>query len=87
MEVGKVTIYKIVLYHKDSVYKNLSLGAIWGLINKAENKGETSDIYARNYGADFKTKDIAKIHKLYEAELKKLNLVVCKNKIYSNEVI
>lgn len=86
MSAGNVIIYNCV-FTKSLFYENLFLGAIWGLINKAKNKGETSVTYSKNYGAEFKTKDIAKLFTLYEAELKKLNLVVCNNKIYSNTVI
>ncbi|XP_037032641.1 ATP-dependent DNA helicase PcrA-like [Bradysia coprophila] len=55
--------------------KTMQLGAIWGLISKAKNKGETCAVYAKLYGKDFKTKDIATLYVAYERELKKLNLV------------
>lgn len=51
-------------------------GAIWGIISKAKNSGETCVTYAAKYGSDFKTKDIATLYTRYEAELKRLNMVV-----------
>lgn len=79
IKVGNVIIY-IIWPQGFFLEKSFTIiGAIWGIINKAKNKGETCDIYARKYGNEFKTKDIATIYTLYEAELKKLNLVVCKN--------
>ncbi|KAG4065602.1 hypothetical protein HA402_012592 [Bradysia odoriphaga] len=59
----------------DFTRKNMRVGAIWGLISKAKNKGETCAVYAKLYGKDFKTKDIATLYVAYERELKKLNLV------------
>lgn len=56
--------------------KTFHLGAIWGLISKAKNKGETCHVYAQKYGSGFETRDIATLYIAYERELKKLNLVV-----------
>lgn len=64
--------------------KIIPSGAIWGLINKAKNKGETCEIYARLYGTFYNTKDIATLYTAYEAELKKLNLVVRHHNILFN---
>ncbi|KAI8337373.1 P-loop containing nucleoside triphosphate hydrolase protein [Choanephora cucurbitarum] len=51
------------------------VGAIWGLISKAKSKGYTAARYAKDFGSEFKTKNIAILYTKYEEKLEQLNLV------------